>query len=1549
MKKKLFKSLMLLVVAVSIGAFVSCKDTNEDLYNQLRTQTVNENASLIERYDDLINTLNSEIDALKAAYDAIETSNCTCDKDAFNNLKDLVDQLNNQLTGGQGSSGQGGTTGGVIGRLDDIDGSGSSIETVIQNLETLINNITGEGGDLETITNILTQHGNSITLLQTNYTTAQQQLADAISDLTDLKNKVDNIDPCKCDFDAIQQKITDIETRLANVETKAQDALTLATTADGKADGAALTAAEAKSAAEAATTAAEAAANLAQQAFDLAQSASDDAATAASTANSALTLAIQLSDIATQLQTQANANTQAIESLQNTITTINNTLNDYKSLIDTNTANIASNLGKIQENANNIATNAAAIQQNKEAISNMQTTLTQVSTDVATALTNASEALNKATINSAAIDNLKPQVEQNKSDITDLKESVGILQTNINTLTTTFNNKVTELEGKIQANTDNITNLTTRLDNLSTDVTNLGTKVDNIESNVTTLQEDMGKLTNRVATLETNLTQAIADCQANYTNALEYAKAQAEAVDQALREHIKETLANYYTKEEVDALLADQEVKINNNTVKIGDLELSLSDLTSTVSGLSTTVDGHTTSINSINDEIAYIKQHLCECEPVDLTEILERLKAAEDNIADNTTEIDNIKQDIAERINEKITTLTTDLSELTGKHNNLSDKVDDLEETVNNLNYITPEQVEALLDVIRAQADADRLADKERMDGIDGEIDNLKTNLADAVQDIADLITLTNTLKNTSDDHEVRISAAESTIGDLQDAVNDINDELTSMKEDIKDLQDRMDAVEDDLADALADIEDLKSDVAAVQEYLAKQVTGIIVQGATNPWFGSFSTPFGVQSNMVIALYGLPTGNIEFPNGEGTNYLYPEEALSEKDMEMLDYSATIRSNKPLMLENGHTGKGYAGKVYMTINPNTVDVTGLEPKIVNTLGEESAITLDGVTPSTERLQFGWTRADGSGNGFYEAEAIIKPSDVTEVSYPSFNLAAVKDAAKNVKEALTNLLKTQSTSGNGENLENIANDVNKIVQGLKFDRSGLMVSYEDPTVKDANGDPQKKQVISEYNLAATAFQPLNLQHIKDIPHVVTIPGYERVESLINRVANTAKSKVTVFFDGLHNNGLVKQLDGMVIKNIEVPVIDQKLVNRFVVHMDTVIFVNGLSYTLDLGKEPIHIKFTGDTTIPIDIDDDVELNLNNVQVDAPTIAVTTDITNSTGGAELLVPVYDGNTQVGTAVVNLDDVAVVADAEVEGGAITLNGLVVGHLKYSDNIPVSLTVDAVTQIDLVKHIDLGYYGYVQEPDPDRPGKYRYARDEEGHLIPLTDADGNPIPGETRGMIIRFDYDMRDAAEELWGMAADALDSVNNGVLKQVQDLLDSANDLLDQINSYESKINNTITDIANKLKSYLDKINGGITKIINTTRYRVCPFAVANTSNGMKRLGAKGYPAKLGSDVTLYLTSQTMELFVPFARKHVGVTNVFKDGKSAQGGNDDCKAKLDAANSAADMNKMLDGTVREVKMGSLSVGYTYEVAYSALDFSGNISTRKFYFTVVQ
>jgi hypothetical protein len=124
-----------------------------------------------------------------------------------------------------------------------------------------------------------------------------------------------------------------------------------------------------------------------------------------------------------------------------------------------------------------------------------------------------------------------------------------------------------------------------------------------------------------------------------------------------------------------------------------------------------------------------------------------------------------------------------------------------------------------------------------------------------------------------------------------------------------------------------------------------------------------------------------------------------------------------------------------------------------------------------------------------------------------------------------------------------------------------------------------------------------------------------------------------------------------------------------------------------------------------------------------------------------------------------------------------------------------------------------------------------------------------------------------------------------------------------------------------------------------------------VASNEKGFKRLsGSKSYPTVLTSEVTLYPTSQTMELFVPFARKHVAVTNVFsKDDsrKNVQAGTLD-KSLLTSVNTG-NMNKVLDGTVKAVTLKGLNPKYVYEIAYSALDFHGKMATRKYYITTVQ
>ena len=90
---------------------------------------------------------------------------------------------------------------------------------------------------------------------------------------------------------------------------------------------------------------------------------------------------------------------------------------------------------------------------------------------------------------------------------------------------------------------------------------------------------------------------------------------------------------------------------------------------------------------------------------------------------------------------------------------------------------------------------------------------------------------------------------------------------------------------------------------------------------------------------------------------------------------------------------------------------------------------------------------------------------------------------------------------------------------------------------------------------------------------------------------------------------------------------------------------------------------------------------------------------------------------------------------------------------------------------------------------------------------------------------------------------------------------------------------------------------------------------------------------------------TSYTGELLVPAFKKYVAVTNVFDGDESAQDGCADCIAALEAANSG-DLNKVLAGTTNVVEFAGKS-GYTYEITYSALDYSGKYSNVKYYVTV--
>ena len=1501
MKKKLIQILMLAIVTVSIGSFVSCKDTNEDLYNELRTTKV-DYGTLQDRYDDLLRQLNDHIALYNQARNDIDylLSCCGIVGGRIDNIENItipglqdqigdiltidipylqgqIEDIKNLLTDDNGNS--------IIGDLSTLIDPNSGINTITDYLNSLYNQL-----------NILTTNYNNLVNVPGDLLALQNALNTAITDLQGQINELKNSQG-SCNCADLLEKINALETRMNTAEANIQGALSRL----DNVEAAVITATNlAQAASTAAADAAQVAANAAQAAANAqadANQAKQDAAVAKQNAADALQKALDAINAAAALQTLVDTNTANIAALQNAVQTIQNTLTQYGTLISDNATAIQKNADAIATNVTNIQKNADDIAALKTKINDMQTELTTVSQKANDAFDKATDAYGKATANETAISDLTVRVTANETAISNLQTSLQALQTTVNNLTT-------------QVSTN-----TTDIDNLKTSVTNLNTTVTNLNTTVSDLSTKVSNLSDKLNTMEAEIAQIQADCAANLEAAKAYTNQEVATLKTELLAEIASQLAKYYTKDEIDAKFGNyytkdeidaqqnaQDIKIDANTAKIGELE--------------TTVGEHTSAIEAINAALAAIKS--CTCDPEVINGILERLAEAEKNIGDNadaiaanTALINSVKDELTELINSQIEAVKT---ELEGKINDVDGKVDALQLVVSNLNYITPEEVESLVNALQDQVAAELAALNQTDEDFKKRMDIIGDSVKTAFADIVDLKTRVQVLESTTvkiDDYEVdkaailsRISANETKISDLETRATTLEGEVENLKTDLGKLTTRMNEAEERLDKAEAEIKGLKNDVAALQDYLSKMVTGITIQGALNPWFGSFSTPFDVQSNILITFYGRPKVLGEFPTSKTGNY-YGDETLTEKDMEMIEgvKPFKIKVDVPIMYENG-----YAGKIYMTINPNTADVTGLQPLIVNTKDEVSPFTIEPIKPCTEgALQFGWTSPTRtqSSNGLYMAKVGIQATDLPRISEPRFETTEMKDAIANAKEALITLAETHSTSGTGTNLTKIASDVLTIVKGLSFDRSGLKVSY---TTKDANGAETEHSVYSEYNLAATGFQPLGLETLKDL-NVKTIPGYGRANKLLDKIANKLHKEVNTAFDKLNNSALVSKIVNLNIKEITLKDLSDELIAKFEIKISDDVTIDGLTYHMQIpANSVVPVKLVKGLTVngkSVNIPNELFIDPDNPNVSGPTLVVVGDLTTAKVAMKLVVPATNDSMK---KYIWFD----IEDDQIQGSLDAGNVLTI-----EDKNIVKFTETA------------GSYNVTTLSTPDINLK---------NMIDLS-SDTTPT------LKLEFTYDLRNEMLEIWGYSQDAISSVND-LLEDIKDIIKEINNALDKINNYANK---TIDSNIDKVRDYLDDINKMATGIINSTNSRFQPFMVASTSKGLKRLsGAKNYPTNLGKDITLYPTSQTFELFVPLARKHVAVTNVFSAdlSKSAQDGDGDCKAKLNAANTGK-LNTVVDGTVREMKLSGLVSGYVYEIAYSALDFHGKMATRKYYVTV--
>ena len=289
------------------------------------------------------------------------------------------------------------------------------------------------------------------------------------------------------------------------------------------------------------------------------------------------------------------------------------------------------------------------------------------------------------------------------------------------------------------------------------------------------------------------------------------------------------------------------------------------------------------------------------------------------------------------------------------------------------------------------------------------------------------------------------------------------------------------------------AAIAELQDEVDAIFNRINDLVTSLILQSASNHLYGTFNTPFGINSMVLMANFGHLTIDLnQFPVSAAKDM--GAECYSDSN---IDWSS-ITSDKydltsTILAYTTNNGQATLGNLWFTVNPGTVnhlDKAGFE--LVNSRDEVSKVNLVDITKDDETLiQFGVnsnSRAAGNGNGLYRAEATVAVDDLDaiKVNIESGLAQALKDAVKNHTAAdMAHLLKTIYSQ-----LQNVC------------DANALRYTYE--AISGKGGATSTQKVYSNYGLAATAFKPLSFATLKgeSFHKLPTIDPIEIDKSLVD---------------------------------------------------------------------------------------------------------------------------------------------------------------------------------------------------------------------------------------------------------------------------------------------------------------------------------------------------------------------------------------------------------------------------------------------------------------
>ena len=262
-------------------------------------------------------------------------------------------------------------------------------------------------------------------------------------------------------------------------------------------------------------------------------------------------------------------------------------------------------------------------------------------------------------------------------------------------------------------------------------------------------------------------------------------------------------------------------------------------------------------------------------------------------------------------------------------------------------------------------------------------------------------------------------------------------------------------------------------SDVNAV--YIT-EVTSLSADQVINPMF-SLTTPFGVETNILLTYFGdKARRDLYFPKGSEEPIVFKGEYIIE-------------------------GLGNAGKIYVTVNPSSVDFSGKTLKLVTTGGEEGPVELTPLKASNENIMY-LTRGE---NAFYETFATI-PAEKLAKAYISWEPDNMEDFKEQIKELF---------KGHAENKKEIVEMIRTIYN--------LVINNNVSAYRLQAAWGEGNYTYSKANIAAVAMKPLSYSFdLSDEAEYngEAITALEKLESKSVRVATktaSTQAKIWRFLD------------------------------------------------------------------------------------------------------------------------------------------------------------------------------------------------------------------------------------------------------------------------------------------------------------------------------------------------------------------------------------------------------------------------------------------------